>query len=400
MIGFPIPKNMPNTSAAPILIGWNAGGGVVDDATEPNPATVGDYNFPGCTNGTNTFTGTDLLYAAAKGCNFLCFPFSWQQVQPVITSAISTSTAYFTALQTCVSYALSLGMWVSIRPSPYWSSSGGVYLGYGGKYIGQSGGGPSSAQYANFWSEMATFFNNPSNLAYKCNTNRLIFDLGNEPNTNTTPGQTNALLQTAYQAAITAIRATGAANMIFVEGNGYTACSNWNSTSVYGSTANCTTFLALTDPINNLVACVHSYFDGSTSYSGTGADISLAASPTVADNTIGTTHLTLINDQTSTTGILPHSQANGNYRIFIGEMGVSHAPSVGNATTCMNNLVATMGANTRNILGAAWWVFGAQFQGDESGNPYEVYPDSGSYPTWTDNANIAPWQIMLPLKAQ
>ena len=68
----------------------------------------------------------------------------------------------------------------------------------------------------------------------------------------------------AAQAAINAIRNTGATNYILVPGNGWTGAGSWTS-NVYDQGANpkksnAETMLTIQDPINKIIFEVHQYF--------------------------------------------------------------------------------------------------------------------------------------------
>lgn len=88
----------------------------------------------------------------------------------------------------------------------------------------------------------------------------MIFGLMNEPNGISAPDWANAA-----QGTITAIRKTGAKNLILVPGTAYTGAHSWRSTS-YG-VSNAKALEILKDPGNNLAFEAHQYLD--KDYSGT-----------------------------------------------------------------------------------------------------------------------------------
>ena len=382
MIGHIIPAITP-TNSLPPLVGMNMPGGETDDNSTPVPATSGtNYLFAG---------STEYTYAAANGANFFCINFSWTQLTTTAGGTLgSGSTAtYYTNLKNSVAAALATGAYVSIRLAPTAANYGGVYCGYiasapnnvAPKCVGQSGGA-TNANFASLWSQLATYYKDYP---------KVIFDLCNEPNNYTTSSQTAALWFSAAQAAITAIRATGAVNPIFVEGMQYAAAVDWLSNN--GS------FIAdITDPIaGGTIACCHDYWDGSSGDGGFNTDISLNASPTVGNNNTGVLHLTTTNETGSAgTGILNWAQTN-NIKIFIGEMGCSSTATIGNATTACTNYYNTIKANQAQVLGLSWWVFGSNFY-QNAGQPYYQYPSSGP-PFSSPSPNLANWKIFLPLKA-
>jgi endoglucanase len=361
----------------------NMPGGETDDNSTPVPGTSGtNYLFAGA---------TEYNYAASNGANYFNINFSWTQLTTTLGGTIgSGSTAtYLTNLKNSVTAALATGAYVSIRCAPTAANYGGVYCGYitsapsnvQPKCVGQSGGA-TDAQFASLWSQLAVIFKDQQ---------RVIFDLCNEPNNNTTSAQTAALWFSAAQAAITAIRATGSTNTIFVEGVGYSAAVDWlSNNSSYAS--------SITDPIaGGTVVCVHDYWDGSTGDGGFNTDISTNAAPTVGNNNVGVLHLTTTNETGSAgTGVLNWAQTN-NLKLFIGEMGCAYNATIGNATTACTNYYNEIAANQKNIIGIAWWVFGSSFY-QNAGQPYYQYPTSGP-PFTTPSPNLANWQIFLPLKA-
>lgn len=64
----------------------------------------------------------------------------------------------------------------------------------------------------------------------------------------------------AAQAAVDAIRATGATNLITLPGNGYTGAWSWFESKWYG-TPNADVMGRVNDPLNHMFYEVHQYFD-------------------------------------------------------------------------------------------------------------------------------------------
>jgi hypothetical protein len=116
--------------------------------------------------------------------------------------------------------------------------------------------------FADLWSRLAGEFK--GNM-------RVIFDLMNEPHDLSTEAWGKAA-----QAAVTAIRKTGAKNMIFVPGNGWDGAHSWTQ-NWYG-TANSVELLKIEDPEDNLVYEVHQYFDNNHSGGQSDCDLSHNAS--------------------------------------------------------------------------------------------------------------------------
>ena len=86
----------------------------------------------------------------------------------------------------------------------------------------------------------------------------LWFNLTNEPHDINTEQWVHAA-----NAAIAAIRRTGAGNVVLVPGNGWTGAHSWYHT--YYGTPNAKAMLAIDDPWNNVVFEAHQYLDSNSS---------------------------------------------------------------------------------------------------------------------------------------
>ncbi|VBB75808.1 Putative Glycoside Hydrolase Family 5 [Podospora comata] len=102
----------------------------------------------------------------------------------------------------------------------------------------------TTAQFAAFWGELASRF--------KTNE-KVLFGLMNEPHS-----MPSRLVFSNLQAAITAIRATGANNMILTPGNAWSGGHYWTKG---GDEANSKWIHKLVDPIKNLAVDIHEYLD-------------------------------------------------------------------------------------------------------------------------------------------
>lgn len=172
-------------------------------------------------------------YFQSKRMNTIRLPFLWERLQPNLNQAFDATE--YERLRQFVSEATGKGMYVILDPHNY--------ARYRGNLIG-SGQVPVNA-FADLWSRLANEYkNNP----------RVVFGIMNEPHTM----QTEAWL-TAANAAATAIRNTGATNLILVPGNSWTGAHSWFDTW-YG-TPNATVMLNFVDPGNNFAFEVHQYFD-------------------------------------------------------------------------------------------------------------------------------------------
>lgn len=122
---------------------------------------------------------------------------------------------------------------------------------YSGSVIGNTTD-PDAAtteQFAAFWGELARRF---------ANNTRVIFGLMNEPH----DMPTSLVLQND-QAAVTAIRAAGAANLVLVPGNGFTGGHAWtqNTGTTGGDLPSSDYLYQIDDTADNWAVDVHEYLD-------------------------------------------------------------------------------------------------------------------------------------------
>jgi endoglucanase len=108
----------------------------------------------------------------------------------------------------------------------------------------------TAAHFADFWSKLSSH--------YKSNS-KIIFGIMNEPN----EMQTETWLADA-NAAIAAIRNTGATNLLLVPGNSWTGGQSW-AQDWYG-TSNAQVMQNVVDPLDNYFYDIHQYLD--ENYSG------------------------------------------------------------------------------------------------------------------------------------
>lgn len=116
---------------------------------------------------------------------------------------------------------------------------------FNGQIIGQSSGSVTDAQFADIWTQLAT--------KYKSNT-KVIFGLMNEPHDVDVP-----TWATSCQAAVTAIRTTGASSqMILLPG------TNFASAGQFVSSGSAAELIKLTNPdrsFDGLILDLHKYLD-------------------------------------------------------------------------------------------------------------------------------------------
>ena len=179
-------------------------------------------------------TFTELKYYADKGVDFVRLPIKWERVQDALDGPLDLSGDIALIKQVLVN-AASLGMDVIIDVHNYGR--------YNGVAIGAVGG-PTTAQFADFWKKMAVEFKDyPALVGY---------DLMNEPHGMPAAGVWKA----AAQAATDAIRTVDIDNVIYIEGEGWSGAHSWMK---YNSD------LIINDPANKIVYQAHQYFDDNNS---------------------------------------------------------------------------------------------------------------------------------------
>lgn len=249
---------------------------------------------------------TEVDYFKGKSMNTLRLPFSWERLQPTLGAAFNATE--LGRLDGFVTAATAKGVSVVIDPHNYARWNGSVI-----------GSGVSNAQFADLWSRLAT--------RYKSN-NKVIFAIMNEPNTMPTEQWLSAA-----NAAIAAIRAAGAPNLVLVPGNAWTGASTWNA-NWYG-TPNATVMLNVVDSGNNYAYEVHQYLDSDSS----------GTSPTCVSTSIGVERLTAFTAWLNTNG----------KRGFLGEFA-----GADNATckAAVTNMLQYMQTNNNVWIGWTWWAAG------------------------------------------
>ena len=192
-----------------------------------------DYFYP---------SQADVTELLLRGANVFRLPFLWERLQPKLGEPFDP--AEVARLKAAVDLMTAEGAKVIISPHNY--------ARYDGHVIG-SPAVPITA-FARFWRELAPLFRDNS---------LIIFGLMNEPHDMPT-----ALWRDAANAAIKAIRTSGASNMILVPGNAWTGGQSWSSPD-YG-VSNAVMMGAISDPLDNYVYEIHQYMDAD--YSGTHAE--------------------------------------------------------------------------------------------------------------------------------
>ena len=256
-------------------------------------------------------THEEVDYFMSKGMNIFRLPFLWERLQNDQNGPLNTEE--LARIKGFVNYATSKNARVILDPH----NSARYY----GEIIGIDGdlGALPLAAFENFWTKLANQFKN---------NNKVIFGLMNEPH-----DMPSELWRDDANAAIIAIRATGATNLILVPGNAWTGAHSWNDNS-YG-TPNGEVMQDIVDSGNNYAFEVHQYLD----------DNSSGTSNQCVNENVGAERL-----QDFTAWLRDHNQKG-----FLGEF------AGGRNATCLNGLdkmLAYMDSNKDVWLGWTYWAAG------------------------------------------
>jgi endoglucanase len=260
-----------------------------------------------------------------------------------------------------VNYATSHGAYVVLDPhnfARYFPSASNVQSDPN-RVIGTAAV-PNSV-FADFWSRVAN--------QYKSN-GRVIFNLMNEPNSMPTEQWRDAA-----NAAIVAIRDTGATNLVLVPGNAYTGAHSWND-SWYG-TSNAQAMLGIVDPGDNFAFDVHQYLDSNSS----------GTSTQIVSQTIGQERLV------NFTNWLRTNKRRG----FLGEFAVANSTIGAGGTQigdeAIHNMLNYVEANQDLWLGWTWWAAGPWW-GEYM---FTLEPTNLGQPTQADRSALAVLQQHLAI---
>lgn len=264
---------------------------------------------------------TEMDFFAANKMNIIRVPFLWERMQMTANGPLDTTQLGY--MDACVSYANSKGLSVILDPHNYGA--------YQGLTIGVPGGQPNSV-FANFWKQMAKHYKNNA---------KVIFGLMNEP---VGSNMTAATWEKSAQAAVNAIRATGARNLILVPSTYWEHAVNFVS-------LNAAEMINITDPVNNWSYEVHQYLDADGS--GTTPDFP-SVSVAVSDFT----------------GFTQWLQAN-NRTAFLGEIGVTSASG---ALADLSAILQYMHANPAQWTGFTYWTAGQWYPANYM---FSVEPQNG-----------------------
>ncbi|TAQ84851.1 hypothetical protein B7494_g6824 [Chlorociboria aeruginascens] len=176
---------------------------------------------------------------------------------------------HFTEFETAINYiTVTHGVYAILDPHNYMRYNNPSQQPTTGSIIGDTTDpkAATTAQFAAFWGELAGRF---------ATNEKVIFGLMNEPH----DMDTNLILAND-QAAINAIRAAGAKQLIIAPGNGYTGGHSWTQSYSGNSPASSAVMYQITDPANNTAFDIHEYLD--SDFSGTHSDCTELASTNLA----------------------------------------------------------------------------------------------------------------------
>ena len=292
--------------------GVNLAGGEFGDVL---PGTEGrDYRWP---------THDEVDYYLSKGMNTFRVGFKWERLQPTANGELEP--AYLAKLDALVAYATTQGAHVILNPHNF--------ARYRGVPVG-SAEVPATV-FADLWRRLA--------LRYGPNA-AIMFNLVNEPHDMPTEQWV-----ASANAAIAAIRAAGATNMIHVPGNSWTGAHSWAHTSSYG-TPNAVAMLDIVDPADNMVFEVHQYLD--TSSGGT--------SDQCVSETIGSERMATFVDW-----LRKHGKKG-----FVGEFAGGRNPT---CDAAVKDMLGSLMSASDVIVGWQWWAAGPGW----GSYPFSLEPTNG-----------------------
>ena len=267
-----------------------------------------DYVYP---------TPEGISHFAGKGLDTVRLPFRWERLQPHLDQPLDAGE--LARIEAVVAAVTDGGGYVVLDPHNY-----ARYR----KAIVGSDAVPIAA-FADFWARLAAKF---------ADRDHVVFGLMNEPH-----GLPAEDWRDAAQAAIDAIRAAGAGNLILVPGVSWTGAHSWIKSG------NGAALAAITDPADNFAFEAHQYLD--KDYSGTHEEC--------PRETAGADGLRVFE------GWLKEQGRKG----FLGEFGAPANPA---CLQALDAMLAQMDANPDLWLGWTYWAAGAWWSQDY---PLSIQPD-------------------------
>ena len=300
-----------------VLAGYAETGGsiLVHRGVNLSGAEFGEGSLPG-TYGTHyIYPDPDTIrYFLAKGMTTVRLPFRWERLQRAQEGALDNTELM--RLRTTVETITAAGGTVVLDPHNF--------AAYGGQVIGTPE--VTQAAFADFWGRLAAEF---------ADNQRVVFGLMNEPH----DIQATTWLAAA-NAAIAAIRAADATNLVLVPGANWTSSFSWHEDYGYG--VNAETMTGIVDPADRYAVEVHLYFDSDNSGNTSG----------VVGPTIGRERLAGFVQWCRTHGI----------RGFLGEVG---APATTEGDIVLADTLDYLETEADDVfLGWTYWAAGQWWPAD------------------------------------
>jgi len=252
----------------------------------------------------------EFTYFKNKGFKIIRIPFKWERIQPQALGDLREQD--LSQLDRCVATASGLGLVVLLDVHNY----GGRPIDGKGALIGVD---PqlTNAEFNDFWTKLANHYKD----------NPLVwFGLMNEPHK-----QTPQINADTMQAAVNAIRATGAKNRILVPGTSWTGAHSWIKSGNGDALAN------FKDPADNFAFEVHQYLDKDSSGTHPQAVPGMGDKCLVAFTTWAKEH---------------------HFKAFLGEFGWDGNPTNTQANLEGDALLSYMDQNKDVWVGYTYWSAG------------------------------------------
>lgn len=269
-----------------------------------------DYFYP---------TREEAAPFVTSGMNVVRVPIIWERLQPEAFGPLDRQEldridAGFAALQDFEMIVLDIHNYAAFRGERLDKASRGA------------------AMLADLWTKLATKYRGDPKIA---------FGLMNEPN-----GMTALAWRPIAEASLTAIRKTGARNLVLVPGTHWSGAHNWTEG---GAASNGSALASLRDPADNMAFEMHQYADADSS----GTKIGCIPADQAAARL------------TAATAWLRANHARG----FLGEFGTDPDPG---CLAALEAMLAAMDAAPDAWMGWTYWAAGAMW----GGYPKSIQPDA------------------------
>ncbi|KAI1127883.1 glycoside hydrolase family 5 protein [Nemania abortiva] len=247
--------------------------------------------------------------------NLFRIAFLLERMCPLATGLGATfDETHFGHYKEAVDYVtVTKGAYAILDPHNYMRYNDPSSQPYSGSVIGNTSDATAATteQFGAFWGELAGRFKD---------NEKVIFGLMNEPH-----DMSSELVLANNQAAIDAIRAAGATNLIIMPGNSWTGGHAWTE----GSDPSSAVMNMFKDPANNTAIDIHEYLD--VDYSGT--------------------HAACVNDAATHLADLTAWLKTNNLKAFITEFGGANNTG---CATMLEDMINYMATNEEYIGWTAW----------------------------------------------